>query len=635
MVNNLFVSRLYVLTDLGLPAYDERFHHGVNIIRGDNSSGKSTITHLLFYALGGEFTHFVAEVRRCARVLVEVSLDGAVVTLARPLAQDEAGRVRPRQGMTLYWGTLDDALAGHCRSMSLGYATTSGRQGFSSVLFRLMGMPAVQADSNITMHQLLRLLYVDQESPTWSLFLHEQFDRQTTRETVADLLMGIYDSRLYEAKVLLRQLEADISDTKAILHTTEAALPPERRSCASVERLIGQKREEVERYAQDIAQARAGECPRAGAKPLVEQQKAEVATWSRECGRLEERIDLLRHEVEDTLLYVEELSSKREALLQSASARRVLGTLRLDYCPECLSPLPADAPEGTCHLCKSPVEDGAGLTQARRMAEDLTLQIQECEEGLRHDQDELRSLRARLRASRGRHRAAQRDLDTMLGTARGSQAALLEDLCYRRGRAQGELLQYYTLLEQAEYYESQASRLAGLRDQQAHTESLIHHLTQQQEQRRAEVRASMQRHGVYFLHHDKESQRAFSSASPGDFHVDFADNRVYLQQPHDRFSASSSFFLKLVARFSLLFASLDIPWMRYPRFILADNMEDKGIEVERAQKFQQTLIDRLSQYPAEHYQVIYTTSYITPQLDSSEYVVGDHYGMGHKSLRNV
>ena len=44
MANNLFVNRLRVLTQDGQVAYDERFHHGVNIIRGDNSSGKSTIT---------------------------------------------------------------------------------------------------------------------------------------------------------------------------------------------------------------------------------------------------------------------------------------------------------------------------------------------------------------------------------------------------------------------------------------------------------------------------------------------------------------------------------------------------------------------------------------------------------------
>ena len=64
-------------------------------------------------------------------------------------------------------------------------------------------------------------------------------------------------------------------------------------------------------------------------------------------------------------------------------------------------------------------------------------------------------------------------------------------------------------------------------------------------------------------------------------------------------------------------------------------MEDKGIEKERAQKFQYTLIDKLKKYPTDSYQLIYTTSYITDELDHSEYVVGDHYDINNKSLRNV
>jgi len=48
MRNNLFLNRLRIYTENGEIAYDEKFHKGVNIIRGDNSSGKSTITHLFF-----------------------------------------------------------------------------------------------------------------------------------------------------------------------------------------------------------------------------------------------------------------------------------------------------------------------------------------------------------------------------------------------------------------------------------------------------------------------------------------------------------------------------------------------------------------------------------------------------------
>lgn len=591
MANNLFVNRLRVLTQDGQVAYDERFHHGVNIIRGDNSSGKSTITHLLFYGLGGEYTRFVEQARRCSRVLVEVSTGNATVTLERPLDKDTEGRVKPRQAMTLHWGDMDDTLGGRCRSQRMGYATTQEREGFSSVLFRLMGIPQVQADSRITMHQLLRLIYVDQE----------------TR----------------------------IADTKAALRTAHATLPAEAHSCKRVKGLIQDKKDEMEQLEHDISRLRAGEQVESQSKPLIQQQKAEVAGLALKCNQLEEEADLLEHEVADTQFFLDALRCKREALEQSASARRVLGRLRLDYCPECLSPLPDDVPEGTCRLCKSPMEEEAGLTQARRLAEEISLQIAESEADIKDEKEKLSQVKAELRTLRRKHKTAQQALDRLLGMARSTQAGALEDLCYKMGCAQGELTQYYSLLEQAEYYERLAGRMADMQDDYTHTREVIEAHMKGQEKRRDEVRHCMQRHAVELLHRDRASQQEFVHAHAEDFHVNFSDNRVFLGQPADRLSASSAFLLKLVARFSLFLASLDITRMRYPRFILADDMEDKGMETVRAQRFQQTLISRLSQYPEDSFQVIYTTSCITPQLDQSALVVGEHYRAGHKSLRNV
>ena len=48
----IFINRL-VITKGKHTVYDEFFHKGVNIIRGTNSSGKSTIMEFLFYGLGG------------------------------------------------------------------------------------------------------------------------------------------------------------------------------------------------------------------------------------------------------------------------------------------------------------------------------------------------------------------------------------------------------------------------------------------------------------------------------------------------------------------------------------------------------------------------------------------------------
>lgn len=637
MAVSFFVNRLYVFTADGKVAYDEEFHHGVNIIRGANSSGKSTITHLLFYGLGGEYTQFVTQARHCSRVMVEVSLDDAVLTLSRPIDLDTDGRVLTQRGMTIYWGTLDEALQGNCESGTYGYKVSSAKtKSYSNVLFEVMGMPIVQGDNNITMHQLLRLLYIDQESPTASLFYYEQFDKQTTRETVADLLLGIFDEELYTAKLRQKDLEAELSDVKIELRALGNSLDARQRSTEFIQGEIDHRNKEMEQIADKIQQLRRGEDVEEQHKPQIEKWKEEVKKLEKMCEIEEETIDLLQYDIEDTELFVAELTRKQEALKHSVSTREILGNLRLEYCPECLSPLPQDTPEGTCHLCRQKTDNHMGVTQAKRLIAEISFQKQESEAILRKDEEELTAAKAKLRSLKAKRKTARRNLDELLGNARSSVAGAIEDLNYQKGQLNGELQQFYTMLELAEKYEQLTAKKAQLEAEMEKNRNNINAKLSKQESRRLIVMKKIQEHGAYFLNHDEERQKDFKEASPSDITVDFPNNMVFLKDRYAKYSASSAFFLKLVARFSLFFASLDINWMRYPRFIFADNMEDKGIEPRRAQKFQETLIAQLKdQYDTDSYQVIYTTSYITDDLDHSEYVVGEHYDINHKSLKNV
>jgi hypothetical protein len=91
----------------------------------------------------------------------------------------------------------------------------------------------------------------------------------------------------------------------------------------------------------------------------------------------------------------------------------------------------------------------------------------------------------------------------------------------------------------------------------------------------------------------------------------------------------------MVARFAILFASLKVESMMYPRLLFSDNMEDKGLEPERAVKFQKTIVRLLEQVPEDDYQVIFATSYIVDELNVPKYTVGEYYTSEKKSLKNV
>lgn len=64
------------------PVYDEPFHEGVNVIRGENSSGKSTVLNFIFYGLGGDLSDWSAVARLCSRVVIEVRINGNLTTLS-------------------------------------------------------------------------------------------------------------------------------------------------------------------------------------------------------------------------------------------------------------------------------------------------------------------------------------------------------------------------------------------------------------------------------------------------------------------------------------------------------------------------------------------------------------------------
>src|SRR5439155_10088716 len=97
------------------------------------------------------------------------------------------------------------------------------------------------------------------------------------------------------------------------------------------------------------------------------------------------------------------------------------------------------------------------------------------------------------------------------------------------------------------------------------------------------------------------------------------------------FSASSNIYLKNAIRFAIFFASLELPYMRYPRLILCDNTEDKGMEPARSQNFQKVVAELSEASDVEH-QIILTTSMIEPAFDNSNYCIGDYYTKTKKSL---
>ena len=170
----------------GSAVYDQLFHKGVNIIRGENGSGKSTIADFIFYVLGGEYDSWKNAASQCDEVQAEILTRGGNITIRR-----EVGTAQTP--IFVFFSNMEDAekqaLDGWQR---YPIRRTDSQESFSQIIFKASGIPEAPSvgSSNITMHQILRLAYSDQRTPASRLFRFEQFDTHDIREAVGNLILG-------------------------------------------------------------------------------------------------------------------------------------------------------------------------------------------------------------------------------------------------------------------------------------------------------------------------------------------------------------------------------------------------------------------------------------------------------------
>ena len=647
MHNNLFLNRLLIYTNEGMVAYDEIFHKGVNIIRGENSSGKSTITHFIFFVLGASFNDFVPEARQCQSVYAEVEMNGVVFTIKRNVEiKEKTKKVNSQIALNFFWGNLDESLNPPIDKywQKFEFNTLPNKKSFSNVIFDNLDIPIVKGDSNITFHQILRLLYIDQDSPTSSLFYYEQFDSQLTRETVSDLLLGVYNQELYDSKKRLDTASRELDNIKSEIKITKQFFSNDfLLNTEHLKTTIESKQKEIFEIEEKIINIRNKkiEIEYDNKSKLEFQQLSELSINQRNTVlQLEENIKSLSYEIEDSTYFIETLKDKVKALKNSIQTRSFLDTFPLEYCPECLSKINVQENHSSCKLCKESTDGSNGAIQARRMEQEISFQINESTILLERNKRILLEITSKYNSEIIKLHQLQNQVNIALKDVKSYNEEELDKLYTGKGFIDGEILQYRTLLEQAELYEKLLEKKGELDKEVKKLSTYIHFTNQKQQKLKETVLLQIKKEGIYLLSHDLKRQDEFKNAN--DFYIDFSNNLVYLTsknselaKEYHKFSASSNFYLKVSGRFAIFLASLTVEDMRYPRFIFADNMEDKGIEIKRAQNLQKILIDRVTQFDTNSYQMIYTTSFISDELRDSAYCVGEFYTLEKPSLKYI
>lgn len=378
----------------GRAVFDQKFHSGVNIIRGDNSSGKSTVLNLLYYGIGGDVTDWSPVALRCTRVLAEVSLNGRAATFAREIAE------RGRQPMLVYAGTLDDSRQAPLELWSkYPYQRMPEKESFSQAMFRLLEIPEASNDAsgNVTVHQLLRLMYGDQLSPLGTIFKYEQFDPPLLRQTVGELVFGAFENERYANQLRLRDLVSQFDEAASDLRSVSSALGrvqqvPNANWLEAEKAKLQHAREELSRRIDEAEQAQFGgegadQLSLAASTAAYE----EVQRLQRELNEARSKVESVRLDAEDAALFVRDLETKLAALQDASATSSAFGAISFHHCPSCYSPLQEEQPVHACHLCKAPFDGERARSRIVRLITETDRQLRQSRLVAEGRQSEIRA----------------------------------------------------------------------------------------------------------------------------------------------------------------------------------------------------------------------------------------------------
>ena len=485
------------------------------------------------------------------------------------------------------------------------------------------------------MHQILRMLYIDQKSLTLDLLMTETFDSSITRKTIADLLFGVYDDSLYSDKLSLRESEKDYDIKKKQFEGIEQIFKASdnETNIGTINALIEENNKQIksiDEYLEKLTK----EQDDAGKKSDEEELKVVTIKTNLLASRnslslLQSEINKFEFELLDSQDFIRSLEKRALALSDSLLTRETFVDLKMHHCPNCLSPLVTAEDENHCELCKQQLPEDKGSSQIKRMQQEIDNQIRESKKLYLENEHQLLGLKASYPTFEQKVRAFQRELDEALSSVKTVRNQEFDELLIKKGELRSKndyLIKQLRALEQIEVLRKE---LAGLKIKIDSLKSNIYSKETEQRNRLQNAFQVIQSLTLRLLHSDLGRQAEFSTGKKVE--LDFEKNTFSLDGENN-FSESSNVYLKNSVRFAIFFASLQKDFFRLPRFILCDNIEDKGMQPDRSQSFQNEIVKLSSESDVRH-QIIITTSMISPDLDNTELCVGDFYSETNKTLK--
>ncbi len=627
---SFFVSKLKVF-QAGHEAFSCVFHKGVNVIRGRNSSGKTTVMDLLAFSLGAENISLKPTALLCSFTMVEVLLNNNLACFKREISSES---MRP---LSIFWGSMDKALnSSPSQWQTYPFKRSEKSLSFSQVILNALDMPLAQGEgaSILTMHQILRVLYADQPSLHSPIFRNDNFDRALTRETIGDYLCGIFDDKLYSSLIRLKQVDAELSTKIVELKSIFKVLGRSGQSqhVSFIDDKIKELREKKEKINGELISLKESNNSSVNDKNA---DKTKTNNLRKNLNKAKEEevknidsIHMLEMEIADSEMFINELESRLRSLNESSIARDYFSNVKFQFCPSCLSELNISS-ENECSLCKNHAPEGSDAPQLLRMKNEISIQLKESRDLLEHNYVKLRELKSQSPALKQKVRDLIREYEEVSKVWENAYEIEFETLTKALGRVEEEIKQACELQKLSDVISALQKDRDSLQSEKERLSSLIESLESKEEYRKKDISKTIENIMKRLLKKDLPLQTEF--IDPRKVNFSFADNTVYVNGSK-YFSESSAVVLRHLFHLALLTASIEKKYMRLPRFLMLDGIDDGGMEKERSHNLQKIIVQETQSYQYD-FQIIYATSEINPEYENTDLIVGRYFNPDDKSLK--
>lgn len=616
----LILKRLVILKS-GNPVYDEAFHEGVNIIRGKNGGGKTTIVESLFYVLGGDIPNKKEEFKVCDFVCGEFDINGNIFTLKRAIENEGYPSIE------IFEGTYEKSLANAEAWSRYPNRRSDSKKSYSEILFDLLGLPEDKTleGQNITIHDVLRLLFEDQDTAPSKIFLNQNYpEKNIKRQAISDLLLGIDDFELHTLRLDLYEKEREWSSYDGQLKQIykvlgSANLDVSLISLSNEKSNVLNEQKEIEEKIQSLYTEDATKNKKEADKNFANIKK-EISSIKQEISDKEQKMKSLLFEIEDSISFIDSLSVKIEALSASTEVTKSLGSIDFAYCPSCLQIIEDETDHTKCSLCKSDVKDDGLSVGYLKMKNEITFQKRESEGIVERKRKNVQEIEISVRDLRTRLKNLERQNQVFVNSINPVEAEV-KTLIERSGYLQRALQDVLEKEKLAAKVTEISEKKAELNDQISRLKDQIHATEGLREGRKSEIYTDINDLTIDLIKNDPIQE--LKNVERISF--DFAKDELFAVGK-DSPAASTGSYLKNSFFFSLFLLSLKHPNVRYPRFIVMDNLEDKGLQDDRVQQFHQDIIRRSEETQIKH-QIIFTarSEVITEELEQSGMCIGENF----------